>query len=315
MDGGAGRQGDRGSEPTASGMIHLKTTHMDHARSEVSESDRTGQRERVRKLRLQCFAVTDRCQERVVRFLKRIHEGFWLACLNPDELNAITAQNFDHSQFYSSNTHNRSGFFEWEQQTLDRFFRPGSRVLVAGAGGGREVLALRKSGFEAEGFECSLPLVKASQEIFEELGDPDYLVHCPADCVPVGPATYDALIVGWTVYTHIPTRGRRIRFLQALRQRALPDAPLLISFFVRRASSSDDVLVYRVARFWSFFSRARKEPLEIGDHISYARYAHWFTERELAEELRAAGFRVAHFVEQGEFGYAVGVAEDAADRA
>ena len=33
------------------------------------------------------------------------------------------------------------------------------RLLVAGAGGGREVLALYKSGYEVDGFECHPELV------------------------------------------------------------------------------------------------------------------------------------------------------------
>ena len=183
-------------------------------------------------------------------------------------------------------------------------------MLVAGAGGGREVLALRRSGFEADGFECSPALVKASQKLFDELGESNYLATVRRRCPPGSPA-YDALVVGWTVYTHIPTRVRRVRFLQALRKRAFGNAPVLISFFARRGISHDDVLVYRLAKFWSFFSSVRKDALEIGDHISYARYVHSFTEEELTEELKAAGFRIVRFVDKVDFGYAVGIVEDA----
>ena len=202
---------------------------MDHTSLEAPEDNPTSKEAGIAKLRLRCFAVSDRCLERVVRVIKMVHEGFWLGCLGPDELDAIIAEHFDQSRFYSSNGHNRSGFFEWEQKTLAQFFQAGSRVLVAGAGGGREVLALRRCGFEAQGFECSRALVDASYRIFDELGESDYVIHCPPDSVPAGPPTYDALVVGWTVYTHIPTRGRRIRFLNALRRRALAHAPLLIS--------------------------------------------------------------------------------------
>ena len=294
----------------ASTMIQSITPPMDHAGFEAPKNSPTSKQVHVAKLRLRCFAVADRCLDRVVRFMKIVHEGFWLGCLSPDELNAVTAEHFDHSQFFSSNGHNRSGFFQWEQKTLDQFFRRGWRVLVAGAGGGREVLALRHSGFEAQGFECSPALVDASQRIFDELGESDYLVHCPPDTVPPGPPTYDALIVGWTVYTHIPTRDRRIRFLEDLRKRALPHAPVLISFFARQDLSIDAVLVYRLAKVRSLFARARRETVEIGDHISFARYVHAFTEDELAEELKHAGFRVAHFAQEGDWGYAVGIARE-----
>ncbi|MFZ0733519.1 MAG: hypothetical protein WAM79_14420 [Candidatus Sulfotelmatobacter sp.] len=263
---------------------------------------------------MKCFAAADRSVDRLIRLLKIVHEGFWLGWLNSDELNAVTSEHFDHSQFYSSNSHNRIGLFDWEQEALSRFFRPGSHVLVAGAGAGREVLALRKSGFEAEGFECSPALVEASQRLFDELGESNYVVYCPPDSVPPGSPLYNALIVGWGAYTHIPTRARRIRFLQAFGERAFGNAPLLLSFFTRKTGSRDDVLVYRLARLCSLFSPARKASLDIGDRISYARYIHSFTEQELAEELKAAGVRLAQFVDKGEFGYAVGIPEEAPDR-
>jgi len=286
---------------------------MDHAGLSASQTDRISRPNLVQELRLKCFVVADRYVNRFVRFLTLIHEGFWLGWLSPDDLNALTAGHFDQSQFFSSNVHNRSGFFEWEREMLDRFFTQGSRVLVAGAGGGREVLALRRSGFAAEGFDCNRVLVKASERLFDELGESRHVIYCPPDTVPPGSPTFDALVVGWTVYTHIPTKQRRIRFLEALRKRALENAPLLISFFARVSSSRQDALSHRLARFWSFFSRARKDAVEIGDHINYARYTHSFTEQELSEELLAAGFRITHFFEAGGFGYSVAIAEEVAE--
>jgi hypothetical protein len=238
-----------------------------------------------------------------------MHEGFWLGCLNADELNAVTAEHFDQSRYYASTEHNLSGFFEWEKPVVDECFRRGSRILVAGAGGGREVLALRKAGFDAEGFECSLPLVRASEEIFSRLGESRYVTLCEPDSVPPGPPIYDGLVVGWDAYTHIPTKTRRIAFLQALSRRALGHSPLLISFFARRTRSRDEILVHRTARLARFFLRGREEPLELGDRISFARFVHWFTRDEVEAELKTAGFRVAQHGEKGDLGYAVGFAE------
>lgn len=192
---------------------------------------------------------------------------------------------------------------------LDQFFRGGSRILVAGAGGGREVLALRKAGFDAEGFECSVPLVRASEQIFEGLGESKYVTLCEPDRVPEGPRIYDGLVVGWTVYTHVPTKARRVAFLRALNERSLPGSPLLISYFARQGSARDDVLVYRAARFWRFLLRGRKEALELGDRISYARFVRTFTRGEVEGELRAAGSKSAHHGSEGDLGYTVGVAE------
>jgi hypothetical protein len=263
----------------------------------------------VRRSRVKCFELADRWLNRLVKLTNAMHEGFWLGCLNADELNAVTAEHFDQSQYYSSAEHNLRGFFEWEQSALARFFRRGSRILVAGAGGGREVLALRKAGFEAGGFECSLPLVRASEQIFDGLGESNYVTYCEPDSVPPGPRIYDGIVMGWTVYTHIPTKARRVAFLRALSQRALPNSPLLISFLTRHSSSSDEALVYRVATLCRFFLHGSKEPLELGDRISFARYIHSFTSDEVEAELRSAGFRIEYHHDDGGFGYTVGIAE------
>jgi hypothetical protein len=260
----------------------------------------------ARKFRIQCFDRADRWFKRAVGVMTAVHEGFWLGCLSADDLNAVTAKHFDESQFYASNAHNLSGFFDWEPPLLERYFRRGSRILVAAAGAGRETLALRKAGFDADGFECSPLLVRASQEIFDQLGESKCVTYCPPDTVPSGPPVYEGLIIGWSGYTHIPTRLRRIAFLQALRQRALPRSPLLMSFFTRLPDSYDKV-VYRTATLCRFFGG--RELLSPGDHLEWRRYVHRFTRDEVEAELEAAGFRIEHYNERSGDGQAVAIAE------
>jgi hypothetical protein len=261
------------------------------------------------RFRTRCFANADRWFNQTVRLFGAVHQGFWLGCLTADDLNAITAHHFDKSQFYASAEHNLSGFFGWEKPLIECYFRPGSRTLVSAAGGGREVLALRKAGFDAEGFECSQPLIDAAGKIAAQLGKASHVSYCPPDSVPAGPRVYDGLVVGWTGYTHIPTRARRILFLQALRERALPTAPVLLSFFTRSPRFLDDAVIHRTARFCRFFARAQKEPLERGDRISYARYVHAFTRDEIEAELRDAGFQLVEYGSGEDWGYAIGMSE------
>jgi hypothetical protein len=299
--------------PILSSFCYTDTFRLESSGVGLSAARKNGMTEGkippMRRSRVKYFDLADRWFNRLGRFASAMHEGFWLGCLNADELNAVTAEHFDQSQYYASTEHNLSGFFVWERSVLDQFFRRGSRILVAGAGGGREVLALRKAGFDAEGFECSVPLVRASEQIFDRLGESNYVTFCEPDRVPQGLRIYDGLVVGWTVYTHIPTKMRRVTFLQALSERALPGSPLLISYFARQSSARDDVLVHRTARFWRFCLRGRKEPLEVGDRISFVRFVRSFTRDEVEAELRAAGFRSAHHGAEGDLGYTVGVAE------
>lgn len=235
--------------------------------------------------------TADRWFYRVGRLMTTLHEGCWLDCLSANHLNAVTAARFGESQYYASTKLNLSGFFNSETTVLDRHFRRGSRILDAAAGAGREVLALRKAGFEAEGFESSLPLPRANQAIFDRVGQPRHVIPCAPRQRSPGPATYAGLIVGWAAYTHIPTKLWRIVFLQALRQRALPNSPGLIPFFTRSGCARYENLLCRTATILRLFLRVRKESLDPGDHLEWSRYVYRFTRDEVDTELRTAGFR------------------------
>lgn len=262
----------------------------------------------VRRRRVQWFKRADRWFNHLLRLAGVMHEGFWLGCLSVEDLNAVTADHYFQSQECTSQEHNLRGLFNWETSVLGRYFRPGSRILVGAAGGGREVLALRRAGFQAEGFECNPILLQAGNGVFERLGEPDRLTPCAVDQVPPGPGVYDGLIVGWAGYTHIPTRARRVAFLQGLRRRALPGAPVLLSFFTRSQGSRYETCVHRMAKLCHILLRGRKEAPDLGDHLSWS-YSHFFTREEVEGEMRAGGFQLVHFSEL-DYSHAVGIARD-----
>jgi hypothetical protein len=254
-----------------------------------------------------CFEFADRWFNGFVKVVGALHEGFWLGCLSVDDLDAITAEYYRQSLEYASEQHNLRGFFDWEAPVVHRYFKAVSRILVAGAGGGREVIALRRDGFQAEGFECNAALVRASEALFAQVGEPQGVIFSATNSVPSGPPIYDGLIVGWSAYTHIPTRRRRVAFLQGMRQRTLPGSPVLLSFFTRETASPDEAIAYRTACLCRLLSRGRKETPELGDHLTWS-YAHYFVRAELEEELRASGFCLVQFNDRGD-SYAVAIAE------
>src|SRR3974377_1134811 len=94
------------------------------------------------EFRVRCFEEADRWFTRLIRLMTALYEGFWLGCVSADGLNGLTVGHFGDSQYFASKEHNLSGLFDWEVPVIDRYFRRGSRILVAGAGAGREVLAL-----------------------------------------------------------------------------------------------------------------------------------------------------------------------------
>jgi hypothetical protein len=257
--------------------------------------------------RVRIFQYAEAWFNRCVRIATALHEGFWLGCLSVDQLNAVTGAHYTQSQESASAEGNLRGFFDWERDAVEHHFPQGSCVLVVGAGGGREVLALRRAGYSAEGFECNPVLVEASNAIIDQLGEARGVSLCPPDQAPPGASRYSGVIVGWGVYSHIATRERRVTFLRALARRAVASSPVLLSFFVRTENPRYDLLACRVANGVRRLFRSRKEPAELGDHLNWS-YSHWFTREEIESELREAGIRLEQFGDEGE-GYAVGVVE------
>jgi hypothetical protein len=264
------------------------------------------------RLRVRLYLWLDRWLQRWVRLLGIVHEGLWLGCLDPEDLTAVTIRNFQHSRMYNDPEHNQSGLFAWEREAIDRFFRPGSRILVAACGGGRELIALYGLGFRADGFDCTPGLVESSRRLLQELGMPADVILCPPNDVPqeFAPefASHDSLIVGWTAYMHIPGSARRIAFLRKLHASVPTGAPILVSFWVREVASADEHRTFRIARRIRSLRGRRAEPLEPGDHMTNRGYHHCFTKEEIEAELKAGGFRMCHY-SQADHPYAMGVAE------
>jgi hypothetical protein len=260
------------------------------------------------RLRVRVYLWLDRWLQRWVRFLGILHEGFWLGCLDSDDLTAVTIRNFQRSRMYNGAEHNQSGLLRWEREAIDRFFQPGSRVLIAASGGGRELIALHGLGFRADGFDCTPGLVETSRRLLQGLGVPSSVMLCAPNDVPGESSVHDSLIVGWTAYTHIPGSARRIAFLRKLRASVPTGSPLLVSFWVRDGTAADEGRVFALARRLRSIRGRSADSLERGDHVTDRGYQHCFVRAEIEAELKAGGFRVCHYSE-AECAYAVGVAE------
>ena len=239
-------------------------------------------------------------------------DGLWLGLLDRAALERLDEDFYSHGAdehdgrrfTYREERHNQAGLHEWERVAVEEHFPPGGRVIVTGAGGGREVLALLERGFDAIGYEPNATLVEAGAGLLARRGHGGRLRACDRDAFPDGGGHCDAILVGWGSYMLIAGRDRRVAFLRAAR-RAVPEgAPLLCSFFTR----DDDVRYYAIlAGTANAVRRLRgRERAEIGDTLG-ENFAHRFTRGEIERELALAGFRMIAF-ERHPYGHAVAVA-------
>lgn len=243
----------------------------------------------------------------VARAVMSVHacfDGIWLGLLSADELRAIDEAYYNQEDMYVGEEYNRRGLWAWERESLEQFFAGRKRLLVAGAGGGREVLALRELGYDAIGFECNARLVDFANNLLSAQGVGGEVLPAARDEVPLGLGRYDGIIVGWGAYMLIMGREARIDFLRSLRQYVSDDGPILMSFFTR----SEDRLFFRVNAAIANLLRAAlgRQRLEVGDALS-PNYVHCFTEREVSGELAEAGFELVSY-ETRDYGRAVGIA-------
>lgn len=204
------------------------------------------------------------------------HSAAWLRLLDPDDLNALTLDSYSNAAAsgFEREDHNLRGVWPWEEAAFDQFLAGRRRILVAGAGGGREMIALARAGHRVVGFDASADLAAACRAHLREAGVEGAMLTAPPGQVPADIGRHDGLVIGRGVYHHFPRRARRIEFLAACRAALEPGSPLVMGDVLTR---SDDG------------ARPSPRTIERGDHVGSA-FFHYFTPRELADELGQAGF-------------------------
>jgi hypothetical protein len=256
--------------------------------------------------RVRAYLAAYRLQRRLRRAPGPVLAGVWLGMMDEDALHALDDAFYARSATYRSDPHNLRGLFPWEEEAVGAFFGGRGALLVLGAGGGREVLALARRGFGVEGFECNPALVDYAASLLAREGVGSRVHLLPRDAVPDA-GRFDGAVVGWSAYMLIAGRARRIALLRGLRERLDAGSPVLLSFWTRRPGS------LRARRVAAVAGRIRRllggEPVEEGDDLA-PNFVHRFTRDEIEAELAAAGYRLARFVpETGAYdsGWAVGI--------
>jgi hypothetical protein len=192
----------------------------------------------------------------------------------------------------------------WEEEAFARFFpAPPGRILIGGAGGGREAFALAERGYEVVAFEpspqlvetfaasmpsgCRMAVYRAGYEDLPTLA-PAEPGHPPGDLREMRP--FSAGVMGWSSFTHVLTAQQRLQALLAFAQATA--GPVLISFEVDWPRMSRRGTPGWRDRLQPFLPG---RPLVPGDIFTPdTGFRHQFTEQEIRVLFRAAGMRVLH---------------------
>lgn len=234
--------------------------------------------------------------------MSSLFTGFWLGVLNRKQLLAVGEHYFREERFYSADEYNTRGLFDWEKRAIETHFRECRTLLVAATGGGREVIALRRMGYEADAFEAHPGLLRSANALLErEEMRPDVRPATWDHCPPLD-RKYDGIVVGWGAYMHIRGRDRRIQFLKELREAANMGAPVLLSFYVTSEKSRYHRWVGRIGNVAAVL--LRRERVDRGDCL-LPFYAHFFTRPQVEAEMIAGGFEPVAF-ELYEYAHSIG---------
>jgi hypothetical protein len=142
----------------------------------------------------------------------------------------------------------RAELFPWEQRAIDAFFPPApARILIGGAGGGREALQLAARTYEVIAFDPVQALVETMREGGAAA---EHITACVGsyETLPAmrtldgrrlslddGPP-FAAGICGWASVAHVRTDAARVKALRAMA--ALVAGPILLSVYAPTWSPS-----------------------------------------------------------------------------
>lgn len=261
---------------------------------------------------IRAYHASRKQRARVASWLYAGTDGFWLGVMHPELLaklndsfyNGPDALGASGKAGYADEEWVLHGLHEWEREAIERHFPAGGRVIVTGAGGGREVLALLESGYDAVGLEPHAGLVDDGNRILGAKGFPGRLRTAPREGFPPVEGAWGGLVVGWGAYMHISGHEERLRFLRGAADRLAPGAPILISALLRSPGFARHDR--RVARIGTAIRRLQgAAPVEFGDAVATF-FAHRFSREELEAELEQAGFEPSHFAPQP-YGHWVGL--------
>jgi len=239
----------------------------------------------IAKLSLSSFEF----MKRVFNLSEAVMSGFWLGIMGEKSIDYADELAYSRTEFYREEKYNQSGLYDWEKKAIQKHFTYVKTILLIAAGGGREVLALSKMGFEVDSFECNTALIESGNKLLQKNNLKNRISFLPRNSVPGEVKKYDGIIIGWGAYSLMPGKKRRLSFLTGLYPFLHEKTPLMISFIGTKTKSRKDKIIKNVSNFFRIFSW--KDKTELGDRLA-PDFIHYFTEEEIKSELIQSGYKV-----------------------
>lgn len=244
------------------------------------------------------FRLAFRFEAACLRAVQRLEGALGTAALHvltPRELSALTRDLYAASEPSAA-----EGLHPWEADWFAQALpqEPG-KILVGGAGQGREARHLRRLGHSVFGFDPVMKFVRQAARdsgasvvrgSYEALVTPQSASERAFAGWVEANAPYDAVLLGWVSFTHLPDRKTRQALLSRL-AKLCPSGPILLSFWLSSEGRGQN---HPRGRVWSGAGRLTSKlrpdfvPPEPGDLFTHRGFVHLFSEGELEELAEAA---------------------------
>lgn len=238
---------------------------------------------------LRIYAAIDSRVDRAQEATRGFVGGLLGAALDTEEQSTLTVSAYDRGGQFD-------GVLEWEAEVFASL--PSGRILVGGAGAGREVGHLSALGHAIDALE---PAAAPAAACRARLGPGDLLAECdyaalvdavldgaPTLAEPLVGRPYAAIVLGWGSLTHVLDPSARRRLLRAC-DRLCPTGPIVASAWIEgtRFAPQASRAEATGARVGQVVGRLRGVPASEG-RIIFNR-ATGFGAALTARELRALG--------------------------
>jgi hypothetical protein len=232
---------------------------------------------------------------------KALRDELLLSLTTNEERSALTVAIYDDRAVYLPGGKRHGGLFDWEVKLIaNRRFPKTGKILLGAAGGGRELHALTRIGYEVHGFEPAPQLLAGAMRSIQAPGRGKVLAgdyRALIDAQHGGPLgelaaeRYDAAILGWGSYSHVLDRDTRIALLRAVKI-LCPTGPVIVSFIPKHFGGGE-VTPWLLAVRKVMPLIARGDPRSDLIFDPTAGFFVIFSRKALAAEAGEAGYELA----------------------
>jgi SAM-dependent methyltransferase len=236
--------------------------------------------------------------------LAGILEGLLPALLPPAELSRLTREQYfrdyasahfdelDHTTLLSE----QDTLNSWEHEVLTRYSLHTGRMLVMGAGTGREAIGIARRGLLVVGIDSSVAALRIARRLAGSRGLPIQVNQGDYMALPYASCSFDYALLSSSMYSAIPGRAGRQAWLQELARVLAPGGLAIISFLPEQ-STPDRVqaLCGRLSLVLVKLPGANRA-YQPGDNCARDHFLHMFqSEEEIRGELTDAGAIIREF--------------------